>query len=65
MEKYKFYKSKPLKRLKISGYVNNKFVVAYLYPNKDSGLNYFKFNNKSYFGNVIFTNIISKEKIDY
>jgi len=45
----------------IKGYVGREEITAYIYPGSDFGLSWYKYQGKSYFGTVQFTEII---KID-
>jgi hypothetical protein len=51
--------------VKILGYVNNLYVIAFVYNGKDKGLSHYKLNNKTYVGTVQFTKIVSKESLYY
>jgi len=59
------HKNKFLTYKKIIGKINEIPVVAYVYPNEDSGLNHYRINGKTFMGTVEFTSIFKEEEIEY
>ena len=58
-------KNKELTYKKISGYVGQTPVTAYVYPGADYGLSHYVIDGKTNFGTVVFTKITNEKEIKY